>query len=56
MDALFNRLQISVDAAMDVVAMLCKDWGITVKDDYSNIDELETLGIFQKKYNTVYAA
>jgi uncharacterized protein YutE (UPF0331/DUF86 family) len=25
MDALFNRLQISVDAAMDVVAMLCKD-------------------------------
>jgi uncharacterized protein YutE (UPF0331/DUF86 family) len=48
MDALFYRLQVSVDAAMDVVAMLCKDLGITVKDDYSNIDELETLDIFPK--------
>ena len=36
MDALFYRLQISIDASMDVVAMLCKDLGITVKDDYSN--------------------
>lgn len=48
-DALFYRLQISVDAAMDIVAMLCKDLGITVKDDYSNIDELEGLDLFQKK-------
>jgi len=46
-DALFYRLQISIDAAMDVVAMLCKDLGITVRDDYSNIDELESLKIFQ---------
>ncbi len=46
MDALFYRLQVSIDAAMDVVAMLCKDLGITVKDDYSNIDELEKLKIF----------
>lgn len=46
-DALFYRLQISIDAAMDVVAMLCKDLGITVKDDYSNIDELEHLNIFE---------
>ena len=45
-DALFYRLQISIDAAMDVVAMLCKDLGITVKDDYSNIDELEKIKIF----------
>ncbi|MCK4284641.1 MAG: DUF86 domain-containing protein, partial [Candidatus Lokiarchaeota archaeon] len=36
-DALFYRLQVSIDAAMDVIAMLCKDLGITVKDDYSNI-------------------
>lgn len=48
-DALFYRLQVSVDAAMDIVAMLCKDLGITVKDDYSNIDELEGLDLFQKK-------
>lgn len=48
-DALFYRLHVSVDAAMDIVAMLCKDLGITVKDDYSNIDELEGLDLFQKK-------
>ena len=46
LDALFYRLQISIDASMDIVAMLCKDLGITVKDDYSNIDELEKLKIF----------
>ncbi len=49
-DALFYRLQVSVDAAMDIVAMLCKDLGITVKDDYSNIDELENLDIFSKEF------
>jgi uncharacterized protein YutE (UPF0331/DUF86 family) len=43
MDALFYRLQVSIDAAMDIVAMLSKDLGITVKDDYSNIDELKSL-------------
>lgn len=47
-DALFYRLQVSIDAAMDVIAMLCKDLGITVRDDYSNIDDLESLNIFQK--------
>lgn len=46
-DALFYRLQVAIDAAIDVVAMLCKDLGITVRDDYSNIDELESLNIFQ---------
>ena len=45
-DALFYRLQVSIEATMDVIAMLCKDLGITVKDDYSNIDELEKLKIF----------
>ena len=39
-DALFYRFQVSIDAAMDIVAMLCKDFGINVNDDYSNIDEL----------------
>ena len=47
LDALFYRLQISIDASIDVVAMLCKDLGITVKDDYSNLDELEKLSIFK---------
>jgi len=46
-DALFYRLQVSIDTAMYVIAMLCKDLGITVRDDYSNIDDLEKLNIFQ---------
>lgn len=46
MDALFYRLQVSIDAAIDIIAMLSKDLGITVKDDYSNLDELENLYIF----------
>jgi len=45
-DALFYRLQISIDASMDIVAMLCKDLGITVQDDYSNLDELEKISVF----------
>lgn len=48
-DALFYRLQISIDATMDVIAMLCKDLGISVKDDYKNIDELEILNLFEMK-------
>jgi len=48
-DALFYRLQVSIDATMDVIAMLCKDLGISVKDDYSNIDELEKIMIFSSK-------
>lgn len=47
MDALFYRLQISIDSAMDIIAMLCKDLGIAVKDDYSNMDELEKLTLFK---------
>jgi len=46
LDALFYRLQISIDASMDIVAMLCKDLGITVQDDYSNLDELEKISLF----------
>ena len=50
MDALFYRLQVSIDATMDIVAMLSKDLGITVKDDYSNINELENLNIFPGEF------
>ena len=50
MDALFYRLQVSIDAAMDIIAMLSKDLGITVKDDYSNIDELEKLNVFPGEF------
>ncbi|MGQ4914592.1 MAG: type VII toxin-antitoxin system HepT family RNase toxin [Candidatus Asgardarchaeia archaeon] len=39
-DAMLYRIQTSTEAAMDVIAMLCKDLGIPVSDDYSNIAEL----------------
>ena len=48
-DALFYRLQVSIDASMDIVAMLCKDFGITVHDDYSNIQELEKKNLISTK-------
>ena len=50
LDALFYRLQVSIDAVMDVIAMLNKDLGIIVKDDYSNIDELDKLNIFPDNF------
>jgi uncharacterized protein YutE (UPF0331/DUF86 family) len=46
MDALFYRLQVAIDATMDIIAMLCKDFGINVHDDYMNISELEKIKIF----------
>ena len=48
-DALYYRLQNAIDAAMDVVAMLCKDLGFTVKDDYVNLETLEQEGIFTQE-------
>jgi uncharacterized protein YutE (UPF0331/DUF86 family) len=44
-DALFYRLQVSIDTSMDVIAMLCKDVGISVGDDYSNIESLRSNSI-----------
>ncbi|MFX1512848.1 MAG: DUF86 domain-containing protein [Promethearchaeota archaeon] len=52
-DALFYRLQISIHATMDLVAMLCKDLGFSVKDDYSNIDELSNAEIIDSNLNSV---
>jgi len=57
-DALFYRLQVAIDASMDVIAMLCKDLGIKVRDDYTNIDKIKELNVFSlelvkklRKYN-----
>ncbi|MGV9199849.1 MAG: DUF86 domain-containing protein [Promethearchaeia archaeon] len=47
MDALFYRLQVAIDASFDLIAMVCKDMGIKVNDDYSNLEELESKGIFK---------
>ena len=47
--ALLYSLQLCVDIAMDVVAMLTKDLGITVEDDYTNIQRLLENGILLEK-------
>ncbi|ALM74409.1 type VII toxin-antitoxin system HepT family RNase toxin [Thermococcus barophilus] len=46
--ALLYSLQLCVDIAMDVVAMLTKDLGITVEDDYTNIERLLKKGVISK--------
>jgi len=46
--ALLYSLQVCVDIAMDIVAMLTKDLGITVEDDYTNIERLEKRGILSE--------
>lgn len=56
--ALLYSLQVCVNVAMDIVAMLTKDFGITVEDDYTNIERLIGKGVLSqqegellKKYN-----
>ena len=44
-DALCYRLQTAIEAAMDIVAMTCKDLGMDVDDDNSNIDRLANKGL-----------
>lgn len=44
-DASLYRIQVAIEAAMDLVAMLVRDRGYTVSDDYHNIEQLTTLKI-----------
>ena len=39
-DGVLYRVQTSIDAAMDLAAMLVRDIGIDVGDDYENVDTL----------------
>jgi len=48
-DALLYRLHTSIEALMDVVAMLVRDYGGEVKDDYTNIETLKKLGVISPK-------
>lgn len=41
----FYSLHTAVEAAMDLVAMLLKDTGKKIEDDYTNIEVLEGAGI-----------
>ncbi|HID42415.1 MAG TPA: DUF86 domain-containing protein [Archaeoglobaceae archaeon] len=45
----FYNLHTAIEAAMDIVAMLVKDLGKKVEDDYTNIETLHTLGVIDSK-------
>lgn len=44
-DATLYRTQVAIEAVMDIIAMLVKDKGVVVGDDYQNIEKLKELGI-----------
>ena len=46
--ALLYSLQLCVDITMDMVAMLVRDLGMTVEDDYTNIERLVKHGIISE--------
>lgn len=48
-DAALYGVQVSVDAVMDIVAMLVKDLGEEVSDDYHNLDTLIDKRILNKE-------
>jgi uncharacterized protein YutE (UPF0331/DUF86 family) len=48
-DTLSNRLLVSIDAIMELIAMLCEDHNIMVKDVYSNLDELVKKGLLSSE-------
>ena len=45
MSGIFYELHTAIEASMGVVAMLLKDTGEVVEDDYSNITRLSEIGI-----------
>jgi len=48
-EALLYRLHTSIDAVMDIIAMLVRDLGMEVSDDYTNIDKLAEKHIINKE-------
>ena len=46
---IFYNLHTSIESAMDIIAMLLKDLGFRVEDDYSNIEKLVELKVIDKK-------
>jgi len=47
--AVFYSIQTAVEVVMDIVAMLDKDMGMEVEDDYTNIQKLESEGIITRE-------
>jgi len=48
-DGVLYRVQTSIDAAMDLAAMMVRDIGIDVEDDYENIDILKDKTVIDPK-------
>lgn len=48
-DAVLYRTQISIDAVMDIIAMMVKDKGKEVSDDYHNIETLSKIKFLDEK-------
>jgi len=46
---IFYNLHTSIESAMDIIAMLLKDLGLRVEDDYSNIEKLVEFKVIDKK-------
>ncbi len=47
--ALLYALQVCIDIGIDCIAMVTKDSGLVVEDDYSNIEKLENEKILVKE-------
>ena len=45
----FYKLHTSIEAAMDLAAMVLKDLGKKIEDDYTNIESLEGSGIITEE-------
>ena len=45
----FYNLLTAIESAMDIAAMLVKDLGSIVEDDYANVEKLEDLRIIDTK-------
>ncbi len=48
LSGVFYNLITSIEASMDLIAMLLRDLGERIEDDYSNVDKLVDLGIIEK--------
>ena len=47
--ALLHSLQVCVEVSMDIVAMLMRDLGLVVEDDYTNIEKLTREVVMDKE-------
>ncbi|MGV8174764.1 MAG: DUF86 domain-containing protein [Methanothrix sp.] len=47
--ASYKAFQEAVEACLDLVAMMCKDYGVRPQDDYSNLERLGSLSTISRK-------